>query len=51
MEKASQEALDKKTCSYKYFSILAKLTTATVSQKNPEKIIEHDNASEEAKHM
>jgi len=43
IEKASREALDKQTCSYKYFSILVKQVATTLSQENPEKIIEHDN--------
>lgn len=43
MEKASREALDKKTCSYKYFSILVKQSAASVSPTKPERIIAHDN--------
>lgn len=43
MEKASREALDKKTCSYKYFSILVKQSAASISQTKPERIIAHDN--------
>ncbi|MEL7564954.1 MAG: hypothetical protein AAGU27_08720 [Dehalobacterium sp.] len=43
MEKASREALDKNTCSYKYFSIILKQTTAKVSEGQNEKIIKHDN--------
>jgi hypothetical protein len=43
MENASREALDKNTCSYKYFGIILKQVAATVSKNPPEKIISHDN--------
>jgi hypothetical protein len=43
MENASREALDKKTCSYKYLSIIAKQQAAISPQKKPETIIKHDN--------
>jgi hypothetical protein len=43
METASREALDKNTCSYKYFSIILKQITAKASGNQTEKIINHDN--------
>ena len=43
MERASQEAIDKKTCSYKYFSIILKQEAAKEPQTKPEKIIKHEN--------
>jgi transposase len=43
MERASKEAIDKKTCSYKYFSIILKQEAAKEQQTKPEKIIKHDN--------
>jgi len=43
MEKASREALDKNTCSYKYFGMILKQVAAMVSKTPPEKIISHDN--------
>lgn len=44
MEYASREALDKNTCSYKYFSMILKQASAHVSnQQVEEKIIRHDN--------
>lgn len=43
MEKASREALDKKTCSFKYFSIIVKQATANAAQRTTERIIKHDN--------
>lgn len=43
MEKASREALDKNTCSYKYFAIILKQIATTISKTPPEKIISHDN--------
>jgi hypothetical protein len=43
METASREALDKNTCSYKYFSIILKQITAKVTGDKTEKIINHDN--------
>jgi hypothetical protein len=43
MEKASREALDKNTCSYKYFGIILKQMAAKISKIPPEKIISHDN--------
>jgi transposase len=43
MERASREALDKNTCSYKYFSIILKQVAAMVSKTPPPIIINHDN--------
>lgn len=43
MESASQEALDKNTCSYKYFSIILKQVTVKAAGNNTERIITHDN--------
>lgn len=43
MERASREALDKNTCSYKYFGMILKQVATTVSKTPPEKIICHDN--------
>ena len=43
MESASREALDKNTCSYKYFGMILKQVAATISKTLPEKIICHDN--------
>lgn len=43
MEEASREALEKNTCSYKYFSMLVKQVATVVIEQNPEKIIEHEN--------
>jgi hypothetical protein len=43
MERASQEALDKNICSYKYFSIILKQTTAKAAKNATEKIIKHNN--------
>ncbi len=43
METASREALDRNTCSYKYFSIILKQVTAKVAESQTEKIINHDN--------
>jgi len=43
MEKASREALDRRTYSYKYFSLILKQTAARVIENPPEKIIKHDN--------
>ena len=43
METASQEALDKNTFSYKYFSIILKQVSARVSKEANEKIIQHEN--------
>jgi len=43
MEKASLEALDKNTCSYKYFSILVKQIATAGVRKGPERIVQHDN--------
>jgi transposase len=43
MESASREALDKNTCSYKYFGMILKHVAATVSKTPPEKMISHDN--------
>ena len=43
METASREAVDKKTCSYKYFSMIVKQTAAHTLQKQHKTIILHDN--------
>lgn len=43
MERASREALDKKTCSFKYYSIILKQLTAKVTTGQAERIITHDN--------
>jgi hypothetical protein len=44
MESACKEALDKRTYSYKYFSIIFKQVTAKFGKKNEEtKIVTHDN--------
>lgn len=43
MESASQEALDKGTCSYKYFSMIIKQVSANAPQKQSETIIINDN--------
>jgi transposase len=43
MERASREAIDKKTCSFKYFSIILKQLTTKTSAGPTEKIIAHDN--------
>lgn len=43
MERASREAIDKKTCSFKYFSIILKQLTAKTSERPAEKIIAHNN--------
>jgi len=43
METASREALDKKTCSYKYLSLIAKQQALQAPPKSPETIIKHDN--------
>ena len=43
MESASREALDKKTCSFKYFSIILKQLTAKATTDQIEKVITHDN--------
>ncbi|MCK9268793.1 MAG: IS21 family transposase, partial [Alkaliphilus sp.] len=43
IEKTSREALDRRTYSYKYFSIILKQTMAGAEKDCPEKIIEHDN--------
>lgn len=43
MERASREAIDKKTCSFKYFSIILKQLTAKTSAGQAEKIIAHNN--------
>jgi hypothetical protein len=43
MERASQEALDKNICSYKYFCIILKQTTAKAAKNATEKIIKHNN--------
>lgn len=43
MERASQEAINKNTYSYKYFGMILKQVAASVSKDPPEKIINHDN--------
>jgi transposase len=43
MERASREALDKNTCSYKYFGMILKQVAATISKTPPQRIIIHDN--------
>jgi transposase len=43
MEDASREALDKGTCSYKYFSIILKQVAIKVSNTSDDKIIRHEN--------
>lgn len=43
MENASREALDKKTCSFKYFSIILKQLTARAATDQTEKVITHEN--------
>lgn len=43
MEAASREALDKNTCSYKYFSMILKQVAQNAVEKDTEKIITHDN--------
>jgi DNA replication protein DnaD len=43
MEKASREALDRRTYSYKYFSIILKQTVSKVRDEHTERIIKHDN--------
>lgn len=43
MEQASQEALNKDTCSYKYFSMILKQVAANVSKVSEDKIIPHEN--------
>jgi len=43
MENASQEALDKKACSYKYFSIILKQVGAKSEETQPEIIVKHEN--------
>ncbi|MDF9410093.1 IS21 family transposase [Pelotomaculum isophthalicicum JI] len=43
LEKASQEALAKRTYSYKYFSIILKQVTAKAAETKAEKIIQHAN--------
>ena len=42
-ERASREAIDKKTCSFKYFSIILKQLTAKATTGQTERIIKHDN--------
>ncbi|SEB73978.1 IS21 family transposase [Paenibacillus sp. GP183] len=43
MERASRDALDKNTCSFKYFSMILKQLTVRVTTISDEKIIQHDN--------
>lgn len=43
VERASREALDKNTCSYKYFGIILKQVAAMGSKTPPQRIINHDN--------
>jgi hypothetical protein len=43
MEAASQEALEKNTCSYKYFSIIIKQIAAKAAVDVTERIIANEN--------
>ena len=44
MESACQEALDKRTYAYKYFSIIIRQSTAKFDKNNiDDKVIHHDN--------
>ena len=43
MESASREALDNKTCSYKYLALIAKQHSVKMPRQNPEAIVKHDN--------
>jgi len=43
MEMASREALERNTCSFKYFNIILKQVIANQSNKQSEKIINHEN--------
>ena len=43
IDSASREALDKKTCSFKYFSIILKQLTAKAASEQKEKVVIHDN--------
>jgi hypothetical protein len=43
MERASRDALDKNTCSFKYFSMILKQMAIQVTTISDEKIIQHDN--------
>jgi hypothetical protein len=43
MERASRDALDKDTCSFKYFSMILKQMAVQVTTISDEKIIQHDN--------
>ncbi|SEC10915.1 IS21 family transposase [Paenibacillus sp. GP183] len=43
MERASRDALDKNTCSFKYFSMILKQMAVLVTTMSDEKIIQHDN--------
>ena len=43
MERASREALDKRTCSFKYFSIILKQLSAKTTASQTEVIITHEN--------
>ena len=43
MESASREAIDKNTCSYKYFSIILKQIAMNALKTDNEKIIRHEN--------
>jgi len=40
---ASREALERNTCSFKYFNIILKQVIANQSNKQSEKIINHEN--------
>lgn len=43
MENASRKALERNTCSYKYFSLILKQVTQIIAEDSDEKIIHHDN--------
>lgn len=43
MESSSREALDKRVCSFKYFSIILKQMTIKISANHTEKVVKHDN--------
>jgi len=43
METASREALDKNTCSYKYFNLILKQVVSKLSKREDDEIIQHEN--------
>lgn len=43
METASREALDKNTCSFKYFNIILKQVAVNYSKVKNDRIIKHEN--------